>query len=94
MPPQTLKIQHVVDTVKTWSLPEQLELIQAIAKLSQGLYTFNGNDQVQVTKSIATVEHETWLQLSQAGLNNAYSTDEPEYTLDMLQEPNPAYEAR
>lgn len=42
----------------------------------------------------AALEHETWLDLSQAGLSRAYGEDEPEYTTDLIQEPNPAYEAR
>jgi hypothetical protein len=91
---QTVKIQHVVEVIKTWSPPEQLELIQAITKLLQSIYTFSGNNKTQVTETNETLEHQAWLQLSQNGLHRAYSDDEPEYTLEMIQEANPVYEAR
>ena len=39
-------------------------------------------------------EREEWEQLAAAGLNAAYGEDEPEYTLDMVREPNPEYEGR
>jgi antitoxin component of MazEF toxin-antitoxin module len=32
--------------------------------------------------------------LSQRGLANAYGDDEPEYSLDLIKEPNPDYEGR
>lgn len=38
-------------------------------------------------------EQEAWLHLSRQGLENAYSKDEPEYTLDMIRRPNPDYES-
>lgn len=38
MTTQALKIQRVVDTVKAWSPPEQLELIQAISELLDDAY--------------------------------------------------------
>jgi hypothetical protein len=36
-------------------------------------------------------ERKHWYRLSGAGLLKAYADDEPEYALNMLQEPNPAY---
>lgn len=52
------------------------------------------------TKLIVTVlpkdnaEHEAWLRLSRKGLEGAYSEDEEEYSLDSIEEANPAYEGR
>jgi len=37
-------------------------------------------------------EHEDWLRLSRQRLEAAYGENEPEYTLDMIKEPNPDYE--
>ena len=37
-------------------------------------------------------EREDWLRLSRQRLAAAYGEDEPEYTLDMIKEPNPDYE--
>jgi hypothetical protein len=37
-------------------------------------------------------EREDWWLLSSRGLAEAYGEDEPEYTLDMIKEPNPDYE--
>ena len=39
-------------------------------------------------------EREAWLHLSWQGLENAYSEDEPDYTLDMIRRQNPYYERR
>jgi hypothetical protein len=36
-------------------------------------------------------ERDEWLRFSGQRLAEAYGEDEPEYTLDMIQEPNPAY---
>lgn len=36
-------------------------------------------------------ERADWLFLSQQGLENAYSADEPDYSLNLLKEVNPAY---
>lgn len=36
-------------------------------------------------------EQEDWYQLSNKGLSAAYGEDEPDYTLNMLKEPNPDY---
>ena len=50
------------------------------------------------TKLIVTVlgeidaEHESWLRLSGLGLENAYGTDEEEYSLDSMREANPEYD--
>jgi len=37
---------------------------------------------------------EDWTRLSLQALENAYGDQEPEYSLDALKEPNPAYEGR
>ncbi len=37
---------------------------------------------------------EFWRQLSAQSLSRAYGADEPEYTLDMVREPNPKYGGR
>lgn len=39
-------------------------------------------------------EHEDWLLLSARGLENAYGEDEVEYSLNLVEEPNPEYEGR
>lgn len=39
-------------------------------------------------------EQEAWLHFSRQALENAYSEDEPEYTLDMIRRPNPGYERK
>jgi predicted metal-dependent hydrolase len=39
-------------------------------------------------------ERQAWLQMSMKGLENAYSEDEVEYTLDLIKESNPEYERR
>jgi len=35
-----------------------------------------------------------WYRLAAKNLERAYGPDEPEYTLDMIKEPNPLYEGR
>lgn len=42
----------------------------------------------------AQKEREAWSRLSLNGLDNAYSKDEPEYSLDLIKKPNPDYEGR
>lgn len=37
---------------------------------------------------------EDWTRLSLESLAHAYSDDEPEYSLDLIKEANPAYEGR
>ena len=39
-------------------------------------------------------EREAWLRLAEKRLQDAYGEDEPEYSLDMIKEPNPRYERR
>ncbi|HVF99655.1 MAG TPA: hypothetical protein VND68_07440 [Chloroflexia bacterium] len=39
-------------------------------------------------------ERKDWLELSMKRLQDAYGEDEPEYSLDMIKEPNPRYEGR
>ncbi|OLE53902.1 MAG: hypothetical protein AUG51_10585 [Acidobacteria bacterium 13_1_20CM_3_53_8] len=41
----------------------------------------------------ASENHDFYI-LSQMGLANAYGDDEPEYSLDLIKEPNPDYEGR
>jgi hypothetical protein len=38
-------------------------------------------------------ERQAWVRVSQSGLAEAYD-DEPEYSLDLIKEPNPEYEGR
>ena len=38
-------------------------------------------------------EREDWIRASQASLARAYGDNEPEYTLDMIKESNPDYNA-
>ncbi len=42
----------------------------------------------------ADEERTAWLHLSRQALGNAYSDNEPEYTLDLIEEPNPEYAGR
>ena len=37
---------------------------------------------------------EDWLRLSALSLEGAYGEEEPEYSLDLIKEPNPEYEGR
>lgn len=39
-------------------------------------------------------ERDDWAQLSLESLARAYAEDEPEYSLDLIKEANPAYEGR
>jgi len=39
-------------------------------------------------------EREDWTRLSLESLARAYSDDEPEYSLDLIKEANPAYEGK
>lgn len=39
-------------------------------------------------------EREEWTQVSLSGLTRAYGNSEPEYSLDMVKEPNPDYDPR
>ena len=39
-------------------------------------------------------ERDAWLLLSEGGLEAAYGENEVEYSLDLIREPNPAYEGR
>jgi hypothetical protein len=42
----------------------------------------------------ADEERDDWTRLSLESLAQAYSDDEPEYSLDLIKEANPAYEGR
>jgi len=53
------------------------------------------------TQSMVTVlpksvngDSSEWTRLSLASLARAYEDDEPEYSLDLIKEPNPEYEGR
>ncbi|HSF32671.1 MAG TPA: hypothetical protein VLK82_19635 [Candidatus Tectomicrobia bacterium] len=37
-------------------------------------------------------EYKDWLRISQSALEQAYSSDEPTYSLDAIKEPNPDHE--
>ena len=39
-------------------------------------------------------EREEWTRFSLSNLERAYGDDEPEYSLDLIKEPNPKYEGR
>ena len=39
-------------------------------------------------------EREDWAQLGLESLERAYGDDEPEYSLDLIKEANPEYDAR
>ena len=47
-----------------------------------------------VMTPVAHEEGDTWSFLAQTGLNGAYGDHEPEYSLSMIQEPNPVYAGR
>jgi len=49
---------------------------------------------VVLKKRPHTAEDEDWTQLSLQALENAYGRQEPEYSLDVITEPNPDYEGR
>jgi hypothetical protein len=75
---QTLEAQVVDDT--------HLRLLQPIQLPSE-------------TRVIITVmrpdddERETWLQASLSQLSRAYGDDEPEYSLELVKQPNPEFAA-
>lgn len=60
---------------------------ELVAKLRECLSDIPPKEQIEN-------EHDDWLLLSQTGLANAYGADEPEYSLNLLKEPNPEYEGR
>ncbi|MDE0297500.1 MAG: hypothetical protein OXN17_02595 [Candidatus Poribacteria bacterium] len=45
-------------------------------------------------KESVEVEHQTWLNLSIQGLEEAYGEDEPEYSSDFIEKVNPHYSGR
>lgn len=47
---------------------------------------------VTVLPKTSDAERDDWAQLSLESLARAYSDDEPEYSLDLIKEANPAYE--
>lgn len=57
-------------------------------------YTLQPNTSLLVTiVQTAQDDRQEWLGLSMRGLSDAYSEDEPTYSLTMIKEPNPDYEA-
>lgn len=49
------------------------------------------NQKVKLLILLEETEQEEWHRLSAKGLSEAYSTEEPTYTPDMLKEPNAGY---
>ena len=49
------------------------------------------NQKVKLLILLEENEQNDWYQFSAKGLSAAYGDDEPSYTLNMLQEPNPDY---
>jgi len=49
---------------------------------------------ITVVPKVLGNEREDWARLSLAGLAGAYGDDEPEYSLELIKEANPEYEAR
>jgi hypothetical protein len=49
---------------------------------------------IVLPKPLQNGEHEDWARLSLQALSNAYGAHEPEYSLDVIKEPNPEYEGR
>lgn len=49
---------------------------------------------ITVLPKSSDAEREEWTRLSLESLARAYSDDEPEYSLDLIKEANPAYEGR
>lgn len=49
------------------------------------------NQKVKLLILLEEDEQNDWYQFSGKGLSAAYSEEEPSYTLNMLQEPNPDY---
>lgn len=45
-------------------------------------------------ETAVTEEHNEWLSFALSNLDRWYGEDEPEYSLDMIKEPNPDYEGR
>ena len=45
-------------------------------------------------KDNSNAEREAWLHLSMKKLEDAYTDDEPEYSVDLIKEANPEYEGR
>ncbi|MFO7679542.1 MAG: hypothetical protein R6X34_05775 [Chloroflexota bacterium] len=57
-------------------------------------YNLQPNTSLLITiVPIAQDDRHDWLGLSTQGLGNAYCEDEPNYSLNMIKEPNPNYEA-
>ena len=62
-------------------------------------YPLPKNARLLVTVLPASIESEddfrqNWYRFSAESLARAYGPDEPEYTLEMLKDPNPQYEGR
>jgi hypothetical protein len=49
---------------------------------------------IVLPKQLQNGEYEDWARLSLQALGNAYGEHEPEYSLDIIKEPNPEYEGR
>ena len=66
------------------------EVYDALARFLKALHI----EIVSEKKGTDINEDEEFYNLSVTNLARAYSTDEPEYTLNMVKEPNPDYETR
>ncbi len=51
------------------------------------------NQNVKVLILIEENGQNDWYQFSANGLSSAYSNDEPQYTLNLIKEPNPDYKS-
>ena len=49
------------------------------------------NQKVRLLIMLEENEQSEWYQFSSKALSTAFSKDEPSYTLDMINEPNPVY---
>ena len=45
-------------------------------------------------KRVRENERDSWLRISEARLGEAYGADEPDYSVEMVREPNPTCEGR
>lgn len=87
---------HFFDLVKTVSGGTEVILTQNKKPLMRLVPMTSQTSAGVAEPIIATTlldeeERDAWSTLAQAGLNAAYSDDEPEYTLSMIKEPNPTY---
>lgn len=68
-------------------------------KAERGKRKLNGHSRNYIKQTYASTrelddERNDWLRLALQGLERAYGDNEPEYTSDIIKEPNPDYEGR